>query len=183
MPIPPSHTEHGETRPDEHQDIPLIIFPSSYSPEERNTLHLEEVTELERRLRSGQLIDIISDLRLMIRRKALLLHVRKTKRVNSGKSVWTRSQARLGTIHLEVDRLHEAYNCGRRALERLGDKATLALYPVMKREDLEAKGVVNYLRVGRGYDKLTWIWRTHKTSLPDDQTSTDWRNWNMEGMS
>lgn len=181
LPVMPEDCSYHDNGDDQNQ-LPHIIYPSSYSNSERSRLHLQNLVDLELQLRSGQLVDIIGDLRLVIRRKALLLHYRKTKSVNSGKAVWTRSQVRINNITHEVETLCQIYNDSQRRFQSLRATSSNVSdrgveFPPMKPEDLMLAGVVHYLHVGRGYDKISWIWKVLKSAA----SAEDDDNWNTEG--
>ena len=161
-------------------NLPIVILPSMFSKQERSTMGLDHLAVVESKLRRGFMEDVVNDLRIFLRRKALLCAGKKTQRASKGKSTQTRIQTKIGEINSMVDSLAKTYQGCRAAVDALGGDF-LDMFPELKKTHLSIAGVANHFKLGRGYVNISWLWKMHKRASGSEDNLSEIEIWNNEG--
>ena len=139
------------------ENIPLYL-PSTFTVDQRKSLGLQELGNMELQLREGQANDQLEKLRECLAEKSLRFRT-EVRPANSQKKV-TRAW---GMVHKMDNQIKEAvvmYRTARDAIVELGGAAQSKRYQGIDRSDLKmSSDIVEENRVGQRNSILPWFWR------------------------
>lgn len=139
-------------------DKDTLLMPSSLSPFVVQRLKLEHLTDLELKLRIGQLNDSLDGLMLALCTQGLLL--RTKVRNASGTKTKTRAFNEVTKVRREVEFHVRSYRRARKALLALSvDVELINRYPPINKEDLKTADFTDERRLGQSTDTLAWFWK------------------------
>ncbi len=138
---------------------------------------LQNLTIVEARLRHGQLNDSLLQTKAMIRQRTVMLGWSKAGKGHTlNKATSTRFRTRLDRATALIKATQKTYNRARNALLILGEQVDT---PRMLDSDLNSNDLMGYLKLGKGGNKLSWLWKMKKDIA---SSGADAVLWNMKSM-
>ena len=159
--------ELGGQRPDQ-VEIPL---PSTIGRKRCRERGLDDLCDMELKLRTGQANDALHEIRLLLAEKSVLFRTSVRHASNHAKA--TRSWDKVHSVDQTIDRYATIYRQCREAMIRLdADVETLARYKELRHEELKANtSAMRPNDRGLRYEQLPWFWNM---DVPRDIQSSGW---------
>lgn len=174
----PLHSVQSRTKGQLKHNLPPTFLASSFSVTLHQKEGLTEIAILEGQLRLGQLQDALENVQSALRSQAVILNFKSHPHKAHSKGVATRAQMKMKRLTAIISSSHSLYNISRKALLSLDLHSSLVNYPEMMDEDLRLETFQNYLKLGRGYASISWIWKV-KGQVPSSMEEA--RTWETEG--
>jgi hypothetical protein len=134
------------------EEIEKLFLPSHFSAEDREQLKLTQLAVEEAKLREGQAVECIMQLRRVT--KTISIMRRQKKKHDKGQRESSRSQSKIKNIECIRDRFLSIYGTCRTAMKNLGMLYNGELeerFPDLSVQDLFRKSTVNKRQLGDTY--------------------------------
>lgn len=132
-----------------------LYLPSEVEATVRSSLELDDLADLEARLREGEAFDAIRDLQTTVKMIEALFTAKQLER---GQKQHTRALQKIEDAKATRDRIMGNYNAAQAALVCLRGKETEALFPVLKEKDIVRRSTCDRAQPGdsRRMDGKLW---------------------------
>ena len=137
------------------EDEPLFL-PSSFTAEQREDFDLQDLADIEMRLREGEASDAIVKLQTALRKVSELEGDKKKQVGSSNKN--TRAKSALNKAHGVKRKLVTEYNAARKAMLSLGLQVDSKRFPQLRDQDTYRPGTIEPHEFNSGEKKTGWIW-------------------------
>ncbi|KAK7444303.1 hypothetical protein VKT23_015315 [Stygiomarasmius scandens] len=167
-----------------HPETEKLYLPSDFIEEERKTHGLQQLTDIELRLRKGEANDALRCLRSALRdRKTVLTAKNKPQNYVVGTQRNLRALDVVRQSQDKVAKQRDKYVACRKAMISLGLSDKDSMYPELKDEDMWNKNVVDFIELGESSIEDSWLWRSgdvgsmskeEKTKYDEEESKVRW---------